>query len=225
MFEEFVRLIDPSLLGESGKVFYSGRKAFSSDSKIYLLGLNPAGIPSDGSEETIGKSLDLFLNDACREEWSAYCDEKWKGRAPGSETMQIRVRYLLNQLGLAARSVPASNLVFVRSARWKHLTRDSKQDLLERCWPVHKAIIERLQVQVIVCMGKDAGGWVREKLDVGEETIDVYTEDNKRRWRSEAHKNANGQRVLTLTHPSVAKWCACASNPTALAKRALAACP
>jgi uracil-DNA glycosylase len=92
---------------------------------------------------------------------------------------------------------------------------------------MHQAVIERLGVKVIVCMGEKAGKWVRQKLGANE-LVDVFIEDNKRYpspWRSKAHENANGQRVLTLTHPSIADWSARPPDPTALVKRALAACP
>ena len=43
MIEEFIELIPQSLYGESGAAFYSGRRAFSAPSDLYILGANPGG--------------------------------------------------------------------------------------------------------------------------------------------------------------------------------------
>ena len=39
--ESFATLVPCDLLDRSGKVFYSGRAAFSTPSDVYLLGYNP----------------------------------------------------------------------------------------------------------------------------------------------------------------------------------------
>lgn len=41
MIDDLKKLIPGSLLGESGAAFYSGRAAFSTPSRLYILGLNP----------------------------------------------------------------------------------------------------------------------------------------------------------------------------------------
>ena len=43
--EELAKLIPTNIHGCSGKVFYSGRLAFSQPSTLYMLGLNPGGCP------------------------------------------------------------------------------------------------------------------------------------------------------------------------------------
>jgi uracil-DNA glycosylase len=123
------------------------------------------------------------------------------------------------RIGLEPRSVPASNVVFVRSARESDLAHE-KQQLLPICWEVHAAVIERLGVRVIVCFGRTAGSWVREQLGAHDE-VDSFVEQNRRRWTSYAHAAADGRRVLTLTHPSIAAWTKSNSDPTPLVERAL----
>ena len=43
--DDFAKLVPESYLDRSGAVFYSGRRAFSQPSDLYLLALNPAGDP------------------------------------------------------------------------------------------------------------------------------------------------------------------------------------
>lgn len=134
--------------------------------------------------------------------------------------MQPRVLHMMSALGLDPRRVPASNVVFVRSAREADLERD-KSVLLASCWPVHRAVIEGLGVRTILCMGGTAGRWVRGELGA-HELVGCFREDNLRRWTSEAHRNADGQYVVTLTHPSIAAWNNPKTDPTPLVKRVLA---
>lgn len=54
MIDRIAIQIDKRLLGESGKVFYSGRAAFSDVGGIYVLGFNPAGDPVTHATETVG---------------------------------------------------------------------------------------------------------------------------------------------------------------------------
>lgn len=219
MIEDLYRLVDSSITHRSGSVFYSGRSAFSAPSSLYLLGLNPGGDPLRQSEETIARNMADGLSRPSSD-WSAYADESWNGREPGSWKMQPRVLHLMAELGLDPRRVPASNVVFVRSAREADLERD-KAILLASCWPVHRAVIDSLGVRTILCMGGTAGRWVRGELDA-DECVGEFREDNGRRWKSQAHRNAMGQYVVTLTHPSIAAWNNPKTDPTPLVKRVLA---
>jgi len=126
--------------------------------------------------------------------------------------MQRRVCYLIKGLDLDIQSVPSSNVVFVRTKREATL-KTEKAALLRSCWPVHRAVIERLHVRVILCFGGTAGGWVRQCVGA-HELVDRFVERNNRRWTSWAHKNGDDQYVVTLTHPSVTDWTAAATDPT-----------
>lgn len=213
----FAALVDTDLYRRSGKVFYSGRAAFSALAPLYLLGLNPGGSPVHQADQTIGRNLEAWRSGSDR--WSDYLDESWAGKPPGTYGMAPRVRHLFERLSLDPREVPASNVVFVRSAREAHLAAE-KQDLLDKCWRVHSAVIETLGVSTIVCLGRTAGRSVRARVDANEKAGE-FIETNKRAWRSEAHLNRDGLCIVTATHPSIADWRNSASDPSPLIREML----
>lgn len=212
-----VRLVPDHLLHRSGSVFYSGRSAFQRPSRLYVLGLNPGGSPLQQNEETVERDLaDWFT---LPERWSAYKDESWLGRPPGTCGMQPRVLHLFNELGVNAREVPASNVIFVRSATEATLE-GAKGELLPACWLVHQRVIDELGVEVVICFGSTAGRWVREMV-CADRLIDDFIEGNARRWRSTVHQSASGKRVVTLSHPGRANWRTPDADPSGLVIRAL----
>lgn len=214
MIEDFVSKVNPALYERSGAVFYSGRSAFSVPSDIYILGLNPGGNSEKQAVDTVRRNIEGTLSGP--PDWSAYRDESWEDKEPGTYGMQPRVLHLLSGLKRDPDKVPSSNVVFVRSPREKDLT-DNKGGLLRACWPFHDAVIQHLGVRVVLCFGGTAGSWVRKAL--GAQTkIGAFTERNDRRWTSEAHQAPDGRAVVTLTHPSIAKWDAPETDPTALVR-------
>jgi hypothetical protein len=217
MIDKFAALIPQSLLKHSGAVFYSGRKAFSTPSPLYILGLNPGGSPEEQAADTVERHTEKVLNEAA--EWSAYRDELWRGNSPGTAGMQPRVLHLLRRLNLEPQNVPASNVIFVRSAREKDINNQLRQ-LAELCWPFHQAVIETLGVRVVLCFGQRSGRWVREQLNANN-LVDQLVEKNKRRWTSASYKNSNGIAVVVATHPSIADWTTPATDPSQLVKRML----
>ena len=217
VLDDLLDLVPSSIGSRSGSVFYSGRSAFNAPAPLYLLGLNPGGSPDYQSDETITRHIDAAR--VGREKWSAYADESWRGGKPGTYGLQPRVLHLLRGIGLDPRSVPASNVVFVRSRREADLVSE-KRDLLTACWPVHQAVIERLRVRVVACFGGTAGRWARDTLGAHEK-VGEFVENNLRRWSSTDHRNSAGLHVLTLTHPSIAAWNVAATDPTPLVRAAL----
>lgn len=216
LYDELLDLVDPSLLHRSGEVFLSGRTAFEGDRPLYLLGLNPGGDPNQ-----IDWKIERAISDGrTRDDWSAYADESWQGRPPGEHPHQRSVLHLLSGCGLDARTVPASNTIFPRTARESHLAAE-KAELFRTCWPVHQRAIDALRVGVVACLGQGAAGWVRQRLDAHEQ-IDSFTETNRRAWSSTTHEGRDGMQVVTLTHPSIAHWTNPDADPTALVLRALA---
>ncbi len=217
MIEDFVKEIPGSLLDRSGSVFLSGRCAFNSQSDLYLLGLNPGGNPNDSSSLTIRKDIDNVLHHR-REDWCAFCDERWKKSGDGKNAMQRGPLYLFKEVGRNPRCVPASELIFPRSIKFKLLTNPNA--LADKCWPFHQAVIERLGARVIVCLGRETGWRVRKYL-CAQMKVCEFVEDNNRRWKSYLHKNQDGLFVADLTHPSQAKWSAKKTDPTSLVTMAL----
>ena len=224
MTEELFTQIDdaldsiPSYLSElSGSVFSSGREAFKHSSRLYVLGLNPGGDPISQSNETIAADIQQFRTQPGS--WSAYQDESWSGQSPGTVGMQPRVLHMFRELEVDPRTIPASNVFFVRSSTEASL-HHNKGKLLQDCWDVHSIVIRTLGIDTIACFGGTAGGWVRKKLGANR-LVSRYQETNLRGWTSEAHDNSNGTVVLTLSHPSRANWCDSDSDPTALVKEML----
>lgn len=214
----FACLVDPSLHDLPGGVFYSSPAAFSRPSRLYLLGLNPGGSPEHDTESTIGRNLARWRQ---REPgWCEYVSESWEGAKPGEYGIQRPIRALFSRVGVDAADVPASNVVFVRSNNEDKL--DRKVELLERCWPVHEAVIRNLGVTTILCLGKTAGGWVRSMLGANhlhDHFLETYP---RRHYRSEAHLSPDGIAVLTLAHPCRSNWCNEQADPSPLVQRVLA---
>ncbi len=217
--EDFAALIPKSLDDCSGKVFYSGRKAFESSSDTYILGINPGGDPSDPKEKSVGVHTTTVLN--CMPfDWGEYRDEPWKKDAePGSTPFQRRLKYLSCKIDMGLGEIPASNLIFKRSTVFSKLRGDAR-GLAKVCWPFHRKVIDTLGVRIVVCLAKEAGRYVREKLNAHCQICE-FVEDNRRHWRSHTHKSPDGVRVVTLAHPSRSDWTKCKTDPTGLVVRAL----
>lgn len=213
----FARLVDPELYDLSGKVFYSSPAAFSAQSNVYLLGLNPGGSAKTHAAATIRRNLAEWVERSA--DWCEYTSESWEGAEPGEHGLAPRIKALFQKLELDLRNVPASNVVFVRSNN--EATLNHKDELLARSWPVHEAVIRTLGVTTILCLGGTAGRWVRSMLgaDLSYDHFDeTYPE---RHWRSEAHLSTDGLAVVTLTHPSRANWSDQNADPSPLVKRVL----
>ncbi len=207
--QPFESLVPVELLQLSGGVYYSGADAFTGTSPLYLLGLNPDGDPAALGAHTVEQHLLATASSPANH--SAYRDESWEnGRPAGTWGMQPRVLHLLESLGLDPGEVPASNLVFARSAREATMASGRMDAYADLCWPFHAAVIETLKVRVVVCFGGTAGRQVRKRLGAHTE-IGRFKETNHRGWTSYAHENLSGVRVVTVSHPSRADW----SNPAA----------
>ena len=212
-----VEQLSPSIMHRSGSLFYSGPSAFQGERPLYVLGLNPGGSPVAQTAETVERDLADWR--ALTLPWSAYLDESWQGKPAGTHGMQPRMRHMFDRLGLDLREVPASNVVFVRSATEAALASE-KAVLLPQCWPVHAAVIRDLGIRTILCLGTTAGRWTREAIGA-HALIDRFQESNDRGWSSEAHIAADGRAVVTVTHPGRADWRNPAADPTPLVKAVL----
>lgn len=211
-------LVDHQLRDVSGSVLYSGHEAFSRPSRLYVLGLMPGGSPAQQSAETVGVHLRTWLARP-QARWSEFLDESWGGAPPGTARMQKNMLHLLAGLGLDPREVPASNVVFVRAHSEADLTAD-RAFLAQACWPVHRAVMARLEVDTVLCLGGTAGAWVRERL-CAERHVREFRETNARGWTSTTHAAASGVHVITVTSPNRAVWTNPAADPTDLVRASL----
>ncbi|MEW4448737.1 hypothetical protein [Qipengyuania sp. JC766] len=205
------------ILDRSGSIFYSAPAAFEGKREIYILGLNSGGDPAAQQENTIRKHYEEWAERT--EAYSSYVDEIWEGSVAGAHGMQPRIRHLAKHLGIDLRLTPSSNVVFVRSATEAKLEAE-KKELLDACWPVHQAVIDELGIRSIICLGKTAGWWVRERLGAHKE-LDSFQETNKRGWWSTAHLSPEGKVVCTLTHPGRVDWSNPDADPAAMVERVL----
>ena len=217
-FDNVVYSIPEEILDRSGSIFYSAPPAFEGQRDVYILGVNPGGDPLAQRENTIRKNYEEWTKRF--DPYSSYVDEVWEGSVAGAHGMQPRIRHLANHLGIDLRFTPSSNVVFVRSATEAKLASE-KEGLLDACWPVHQAVIDTLGTRAIICLGKTAGQWVRERLGAHDET-DSYQETNARGWRSASHRSSAGVVVCTLTHPGRVDWTNPDADPSPMVLRALA---
>lgn len=212
MFESLVSLIPASLKNTSGAVFNSGRNAFSSGTKLYLLGLNPGGDPAKHGHETVQSHSDMVAGMPA--DWSTWTDVSLDGRKPGAAPLQARIRHMIEKAGLNPHKVPSSNLIFKRTATASDLGSDM-EPLANLCWPFHQKVIDDLGVKVVVCFGQQTGTWVRKKLKANQFS-GVFQEQNNRGYKSEAFASDGGLAVVTVTHPSRFDWRNPASDPSPL---------
>jgi len=214
--EEFIQYIPKYLLKESGKVFYSGRNAFTGKKKVYLLGINPGGDPIAQANETVEWHNNLVLSQ--QPNWSSYIHESWRKNPPGEYYLQTRLLHLFEELNLNPYKVPSSNIIFRRTREAEHV--EKNDTIWNDCWEFHEKVIEKLGIQAILCFGKDAGKIVCSKVGANN-LIDIFKEKNKRKWATRAFNNKNGLVVIVATHPSRAKWDSEAADPTPFIKKIL----
>jgi len=214
--EEFIQYIPQYLLKESGKVFYSGRNAFTGKKKVYVLGINPGGDPIAQVHETVEWHNNLVLSE--NPDWSSYIHESWRGKPKGEYCFQTRVIHLFDGLNLNPYEVPSSNVVFRRTPRANHIKR--RDPIWDDCWKFHEKVIEKLGIETVLCLGRDAERVVCNKTNANN-LIDISKEQNGRKWATRAFTNKSGFLVISLTHPSIVKWDSEVADPTPFVKKVL----
>jgi hypothetical protein len=134
-----------------GKLLYSGISTLS-PGELYVLGHNPGGDPL---VETTSVADDYASLAGRPRGWNEYLDASWRpgGReqSPGGAIMQKRVCNLIASFGLEIRAVCASNLIFVRSRDMETL--EGQEQLAQRCWPIHRFILENVRPRAILSIG------------------------------------------------------------------------
>ena len=194
------------ILHRSGRILYSQAYTLRRG-PMYLLGLNPGGDPTT-HYDTVGSSLKEILQ---RTE-NAYLDESWRNCVDGRSPLQLRVQWLLTELGFQTRDICASNLIFTRSVS---ATGSGYPEAAELCWPVHEKIIALVQPTFIIAFGnsgKSTYQFLRQKLSA---TNEQRFPSGHGTWECKTFVCSNGMRVFGLPHlsryavsnnPRVAAW-------------------
>jgi hypothetical protein len=133
------------LLDESGRVLYSS-VATLKKGPLYILGLNPAGIPESFQKKKKEDIIRYSLNNLAQRDENAYTDEVWKRPA-----LQKRLCWLVkNSFDCDIKDVCASNLIFNRSISAGDCGCPENADI---CWPVHEMIIKIVQPKMLLVYG------------------------------------------------------------------------
>lgn len=132
------------VLSESGSILYSSHETLKSGG-VYLLGFNPGGAGGNPVEQSISSMLTNTSN--------SYLDESWENHngvwANGEAPLQMRIKWVIESLGLNTRDVCASNLIFLQSRG----ASDISFSLAKKCWPVHEAILSIVKPKLIIAFG------------------------------------------------------------------------
>ena len=131
-------------LHRPGCVLYSSHHSIC-PGDVYLIGLNPGGVES-------GPRLADALEPSLARENNAYLDEVWGNYKEGEEgkaPLQLRVKWLLENLGFKVSDVLATNLVFMQSQNERGITWEDA----DACWPVHEALLSIVKPRLILAFG------------------------------------------------------------------------
>lgn len=191
----------PAGIGDRfGSMLMSGRSAWTGERPLYILGFNPGG--ASGTGDTVASHTEAIWR---HESYSSFVHESWapggRVRPTGEAPLQKSVRYVLDGCGLDPREVPASNVNFIRSATEDALPLDD-WGWAEKCWPFHDVMIERLGVRVVLCFGKNAANFVREKVGSHDELERI---EHTSRQRSIVYTGGSVT-VIQAAHPGRFHW-------------------
>jgi uracil-DNA glycosylase len=147
------------ILSSSGEILYSGVSTLR-PGEVYLLGHNPGGNPNDRRLPTVRRSI----KELPTKSYNSYLDTRWSGRKQvGQAPLQLRVVWLLDQLGLKPRDVAASNLIFCRS---RDVAGSQFLALARTCWPVHERLLSVVQPRLVIAYGNSGQSPYRFLADV-----------------------------------------------------------
>lgn len=220
--DQILAAIPASLHDLPGVVLYSGLDSWNRPSPLYVLGFNPGSAPADHAS-TVAESVAWMMEQPG--DHSAYRDQAWgNGRGGtwgvGRHPMQRSVVGLFDRLGIDPGTVPASNTFYAASRNVDGIAVNDARAWQEACWPFHAEMIERLQIRVVLCVGRDAANFVRSK--VGSNHIAAtFTEDNNRRNKSYIYTGGSVT-VVDATHPSRFPWYSKGCDNSPLVAQALA---
>lgn len=211
LLSDLIDLIPESQRERSGRAFYSGRAAWAKPSRIYLIGYNPGGDANDPG--TVMDDTETILQ---HDRYSAYVTEGNPVNEPRWGTsMQASVRHVLGNLGYDPNLVPASNLFFARSSRADHHPAELKQQWKEECWPFHEHVVKSLDIEIVMCIGKDTADFVlgRDSFSKHRPTSTSFTSTMGLRRISQKY-DGPGVRVVRLGHTSSTSWLGVERDPS-----------
>lgn len=184
------------LADKPGGVFYSSHEALR-PGEVYFLGYNPGGVGTYPIRETFAGMLTQREN--------AYLDQCWglggKLYPAGKAPMQMRTVHVLESLGLAPRDVCSANLIFVSSVDSKGV----EISMADRCWPVHRAVLEIVQPRLIVSCGNSGlstYGYLKRRFSNPQETSVPSGHGGYRLKHFDAEIDGRHYRILGLPHLS-----------------------
>ena len=158
---------------KSGSILYSGNETLRKGN-FYFLGANPGG----HSDQNNNKFPDTISNQLLRKNtypsFNEYYDAKWKKNGsktslPGQSLLQRRIKFLFSKLELDLKNILSTNLVFLRSPTLNKFQLNFNQEA-ERCWEIHKILLEKVMPKFIIVYGSDATRFICKKMD-------IHTED------------------------------------------------
>lgn len=156
-----------------GSILYSGNETLRKGN-FYFLGTNPGG----HSDEKNNKFPDTIANQLLRKNtyssFNEYYDAEWKKSnsrtsLPGQSLLQRRIKFLFKKLELDLKNILSTNLVFLRSPTLNKFHLDFNEEA-ERCWEIHKILLEKVMPKFIIVYGLDATRFICKKMD-------IHTED------------------------------------------------
>jgi hypothetical protein len=190
----------------TGRVLFSSRSTLTKGD-VYFLGLNPGG-PREHLNEDVG--FWPLLED-CRRiadksaGWTAFKDEPWGGKG---KFIQRQVSWLFKELGYPLPSVPASNLIFVRTE-----SAPSPKDfysLADCCWPIHEFLLDLIQPKLIVthgCGQLSTYGYLKTRV-AGEGAPEISFPSGHGKWpcRSFCWRRG-GKHIQVVAVPHLSRYC------------------
>jgi hypothetical protein len=122
--------------------------------------------------------------------------------------LQKRVCDVIAALGVAnPKDLPSTNLVFARTPQNKDLERPA--DWVRRCWPVHQALLRKVQPHWIISLGFSSGSayeFLAAKDKQAGRQDPIEQDGRPAAWRRRVHLDFGcGERsvgILGVAHPS-----------------------
>jgi len=143
---------------------------------VALVTINPGGASFEAPRWSV-------------EEGSAYAIERWKGCAPGQETLQRQVIRMFQIMDVKPDKVLSGYLVPFRSQDWSKLPK--KSDSIGFGIGLWREVFERVIAETVLAFGKDIAPHMIDLLGAsfhanhpaawGEQTIDEYLFGSNRR--------------------------------------------